>query len=233
MVRFMGKDREEIHMRFKRIALAVIACLALTAVAASAAQAAVWKVAGTTLAANETISVQNSGNFSLESKVLGTAVKLKATGLECSGTCSLLAGTANATGSLKYTGVSFETPSTCSVKGGSLTTVPLTASVIMDPSGGEATFVKFAPTSGTTFVEFGIEGATCPLAGNTVKVKGTVAGRSANTGVESVSQSLLFSAAEQTTGGGSLTLGSEPATLAGTAINKLIGAKVGQAFGAI
>jgi hypothetical protein len=220
-------------MRFKRIALAVIACLALTAVAASAAQAAVWKVAGSTLAANETIKLQNSGNMILESKILGTRIGMKATGLECSGICSLLAGAASGTGSLKFTGMTFETPSSCSVKGGSLTTVPLTASVIMDPSGGEATFVKFAPTSGTTIVEFAIEGATCPLAGNTLKLKGSFAGRSANTGVETREQSIVFSAAEQTTGGGSLTFGSEPATLVGTVFFALTGGNSGKVFGAI
>jgi hypothetical protein len=208
-------------MRFRKIALALVACLALTAVAANAAQAATWKVAGAGFTGNKAITVSSPAGFTLTSKVLGAEVVLKATGLECSGTCNIVGGTSEATGALKYTGVTFTTPSTCAVTGGSITTTALKANVIMDPSGGEATFVSFAPASGTTFAEIPISGASCPLAGNTVKVKGIATGRSNNTGVEVAEQPLVFSAAEQTTGGGSLTLGTETATLAGTAINKL------------
>jgi hypothetical protein len=91
----------------------------------------------------------------------------------------------------------------------------------MDPSGGEATFVSFAPASGSTLAEIPISGATCPLAGTTGKFKGSLTGRSNNTGVEVENQPLVFSAAEQTTGGGSATIGTEPATLTGTMIAKL------------
>jgi hypothetical protein len=211
-------------MRFRKIAMALVACLALTAFVANAAQAATWKVAGAGFTGNKAITVSSPGGFTLTSHVLGAEVVLNATGLECATSCNLVGGTAEATGALKYTGVTFTTPSTCVVTGGSITTVALKANVIMDATPpGEATFVSFAPVSGTTFAEIPISGATCPLAGNTVKVKGTATGRSKNTGVELAEQPLVFSAAEQTTGGGSLTLGTETATLAGTAINNLTG----------
>jgi hypothetical protein len=208
-------------MRFRKIALALVACLALTAVAANAAQAATWKVAGAGFTGNKAITVSSPAGFTLTSKILGAEIVMKATGVECSGTCSIVGGTSEATGALKFTGVTFTTPSTCAVTGGSITTAAMKANVIMDPSGGEATFLEFVPASGTTFFELPISGASCPLAGNTVKFKGSFVGRSNNTGVEREEQPLVFSSAEQATGGGMITIGTETATLSGTMINKL------------
>jgi hypothetical protein len=210
-------------MRFRKIALALAACLALTAVAVNAAQAATWKVAGAGFTGNKAITVSSPGGFTLTSKILGAEIVMKATGVECTtaGTCNIVGGTSEATGALKFTGVTFTTPSTCSVTGGSITTAAMKANVIMDPSGGEATFLEFVPASGATFFELPISGAACPLAGNTVKFKGSFVGRSKNTGVEVAEQPLVFSATEQATGGGMITIGTETATLSGTMINKL------------
>jgi hypothetical protein len=190
---------------------------------ASEAPPATWKVAGAGFTGNKAITVSSPAGFTLTSKILGAEIVMKATGAECAiaGTCNIVGGTSEATGALKLTGVTFTTPSTCSVTGGSITTAAMKANVIMDPSGGEATFLEFVPASGTTFFELPISGATCPLAGNTVKFKGSFTARSNKTGVEVAEQPLVFSAAEQATGGGSFTVGAEAATLTGTMIAKL------------
>jgi hypothetical protein len=111
--------------------------------------------------------------------------------------------------------VSVVKPVGCSTNA-TLTTALLSTQVYME---GTTSYDRFAPTSGTTFVNVPLSG--CAAAGS-YPVKGTDFGRSPNaTGVESAHQKLEFSGAINTTAGGGLTLGTEAATLSGEAENTL------------
>jgi hypothetical protein len=242
-------------MRFKKIALALFACMALGAFVANAAQAGQWTSGTTenqtgagTKISSESVTCGRHGTtpLVLTSTVLGAPLTLKATGIEClSSTIETnAAGEDLSAGTLKFTGVTVE-PSTCSVPGGTLTTAALKDKVEMDAtSGSTVVFDKFSPVSGTTFVTVKLEGASCPLAGVEAPVKGSAAGEAVHTnaggtGFESNKtgtltkvQTLLFGSAQQTTGGGSLTLGTAAATLSGAVDNSLSGALKGSPFGA-
>ena len=214
-------------MRARKLGVVLVAVLAMTAVAASAANASEWYIGATKLSGSESVKVEASEKFTLESQVLGANFKFTATTLECEG-CTISNPGAKSAGKLSFTGLTVDEPAGCSVAS-PITTNALVDEVIMDPSGGEATFDKFTPAEGTTFVNIKITG--CAAAG-TYPVKGTVTGRSNNTGVAAVKQPLTFSAAEQTTGGGSLIFWSKAATLTGKTLTNLSGAHVGQTFNA-
>ena len=214
-------------MRLKKLGVVLVAVLAMTAVAASAANASEWYIGATKLSGSEEVKAEASEKFTLESEVLGAKFKLTATTLSCAG-CTISNPGAKSAGKLSFTGLTVDEPAGCSVAS-PITTNALVDEVIMDPSGGEATFDKFTPAEGTTFVNIKI--TNCAAAG-TYPVKGTVTGRSNNTGVAAIKQPLTFNAAEQTTGGGALTLGNKPASLTGKALNYLSGAKIGETFNA-
>jgi hypothetical protein len=222
-------------MRFKKVAATLMACMAVCAVGASAAQAN-WFVNGTELGAtsHQNVSVSGSG-FTLSSTILGQSVVLKATGLECSGTCTIDGssfGTNHSTGKLKFTGVTVEKPAHCSVPGGSLTTNALEDAVEMKTVAGSTnTFDKFFPAgTGTTFVVVTLSGAECILNEAEAPVKGSVYGESNETGKAAVSQPLTFNTASNSIS--TLTLGGNTATLTGSASNALSGTNVGASWDA-
>lgn len=226
-------------MRFKKTLLALVACLALTAVAgASAAQAAVhWNVNGSTLAGSETVSV-SGGPWTLNGTTLGTTVELTAEAIKCGSTCTI-SGAGESAGTLQYTGVKVVKPANCTAgnpgkTAGTITTNSLKDQIIMDPNNAAGpVFDKFSPASGTKFVEIEFHGALCALDELALPVEGTAGGQSPNaTGVEKVEQSLSFGSSQQSTSNSALTLGGGSVTLGGTAINKLSGANLGKAFGA-
>jgi hypothetical protein len=230
-------------MRFMKALLALSACLALSAIATDAAHGAEqWTVGsegsgpGSTLAGQEALEV-SGGPFTLTSKVLGAEIRLTAQSAECELACVVF-GAGQGEDRLVFRFVTVD-PSTCSVRNpggtvGTISTNSLRAKIIMDPTAGSTlVFEKLEPvltSHGLAELEFA--GVTCPLAGTVVKVKGTVTGQSPNkTGTLKTVQSLTFGPSQQTTGGGALTLGSEPAQLEGTANTKLAGAHEGEAFG--
>jgi hypothetical protein len=246
-------------MRFRKIALALFACLALGAIAANVAQAGQWTLGTTenqttagTKITSESVSCKKHGTseLALTSKFLGAAVKLTATGIDCVNATidSTAGGVAHSAGTLKFTGVSVVEPKGCSVGGVNheLSTEALTDEVIMDPTAGSTTvFDKFFPeTSGGAFVTITFEGAECVIAGTPVPVKGTACGEAVHTntagtgyepnhtGTLTKVQTLLFGSGQQTTGGCELKLGNEKAQLAGAVDNELSGSNAGKPFGA-
>jgi hypothetical protein len=200
-------------------------CLALVASAS-----ANWAIEGKALSSGqkESVAVSATGNFDFTTKVLGTTLTVTATSVTCSGTCTIdQAGTVELIeGNLSFGGMTIDTPSGCKIPS-SITTNALTGELIMDPSGGTATFVKFRPTSGETIFSMTI--SECAAAG-TYPLKGTFAGRMNNTGVSATSQPFTFNAAEQTTGGGALKVGVEAATMTGGLAMKLSGSNVGKGW---
>jgi hypothetical protein len=249
-------------MRFRKIAVALLACMAVAAVSANAAQAQ-WTIggivadqetAGTALGvgSHETVEINKheGSELVLHSTVLGAPITLTAANVHCAvgAECTIDGenfGTNHSTGKLEFTGVTVD-PSTCSVPGGKLTTTALKDEVIDDTKveGSKVVFDKFSPASGTTFVEVTLEGAECPFNEVTAPVTGTATGEAvktnaAGTGFESIptgtlrsTQTLLFGTAQQATGGGELKLGKAEAQLTGAVDNVLSGPNQGHAFGA-
>jgi hypothetical protein len=213
-------------------------CMALAAALASSASAN-WEIEGKSQASGFTETVKVAGgHFVLLGTFLGTTVRLTAASFECTAgkVCEISqTGTVDASSEqLTFTGVKVIEPSGCSAPT-ELTTNPLTDQLIMDSmAGSTATFAKFFTDRlegiEEPFIEITLTG-TCAIAGTPFPVKGTVTALTNNTGVSAVSQSLTFSAASQTTGGGSLILGKAQATIGGTASITLSGTNPGKSWG--
>jgi hypothetical protein len=246
-------------MRFKKIALALFACMALGALAANVAQAGQWTVGTTenqttagTKITKENVSCKRHGTTPLvfTSTLLGAAVEITASGVDCVNATidTTEAGVDHSEGELTFTDVTVVKPAHCMVPNDELTTGKLTDEVIMDPSGGAVTFDKFFtdPVGGVAqpFVTIPLTGVECALDGNSAQVFGSACGEAVhtnaagtgfepnNTGTLTKVQTLLFGSAQQTTGGCALTFGKAAATLSGAVDNELSGTNVGKPFGA-
>jgi hypothetical protein len=242
-------------MDLKRIILAFTALAVLGAIAAASAGAnnvtpsmSTWSVGGTVLASGATKNVkcgvlEETGigdRLVLDGEVgeppSTVAVKLAAKGIECinhegaegaNGTSVIEQSgtTARAIGRLKFTGVTVVEPSGCEVKGGSVTTNPLEAKLLLDSASEEVVFTRFTAT-GTNLAKVEIIGASCPVAGTRI-AKGAVCGQAENkTGVEAVTQVLTFGTSVETTAGNTgdsceLIFASNPAHLTGKVANTL------------
>jgi hypothetical protein len=210
-------------MRSKHLGLALVAISAIAAFIASSAMATAtesngyWYKDASQLTTSESLICGNSGNFTLESTVLGTPLKLQATGVSCpSSSIFNESSKAKASGKLKFSGVTVVEPSGCVVAGGTVESAELRGQIWME---GATAYERFAPASGTTFAKISIE--KCVIA-ETFLLKGTVFGKSVNaTNVAKATQELEFSGAINSTAGGSLTIGVNSATLKGTSTFKL------------
>jgi len=247
-------------MRFRKIALALFACMALGAFAANAAQAGQWTLGTTenqttagTKITSESVKCSKHGTSELvfTSKFLGANVKMTATQIDCvNATIDTTAGgVAHSSGSLRFTGVTVVEPGHCTVGNvggtqGEVTTEALTSEVIMDPSGGSAVLAKGFPEVAPNIVTIEFKGAECAISGAPVAVKGNICAESvhtnaAGTGFEpNVTGTLtkvrigLAGSAQQTTGGCELKLGNEKAQASGATDHELSGANAGKPFGA-
>jgi hypothetical protein len=228
-------------MRFRKIALALLACMALAAVAANAAQAG-WTLEGAKeLTTSETVTVEGASS-TLTGSFSGTTIELSSTSFGCSGTCTIdnTKEAGHSQGKLIFNGVKVVKPANCTVHSpgaanGTVITKELTDKVIMDPTAGSTTVADQFFTDSGAFVELEFTGELCTLNELLVPVNGTVAAESPNkTGVLAVSQGLSFGSAQQTTFGANLFLGTNPekhAFLTGSATNKLSGENKGKTFG--
>jgi hypothetical protein len=211
--------------------LMVTLCVAAATAGSASAN---WEIEGKALSngQSEEITFEAFEKFDLTTKVAGATLTLTGTSFICFGICSVdQNGVIDDTfGIVRLGGVTVDNPAGCSA-GSELTTNKLKGELIMDPGGGEATFLKLVPETGEAFFTIKLSGATCALAGVEVPVKGSITGRLSNTGVSVLEQPITFGSTEQVTGGGSLKVGKEAATLTGKAIAKLSGANVGKKWG--
>jgi hypothetical protein len=205
-----------------KFGLTLLAAFALGAVAASVSQGAVWNVNGTNLANGESreSSLQATENFVLESKVLGQKLRIEATGVEGSGAKIVQSGTvAQTVGKLVLTGVSVAEPAGCSVTGGKITTAALQGEMVMGNT--EATlnnvYEKISPASGEVLATISIAG--CAIAGS-YQLKGNIyclneksPGTPSVTNTSLVAQPFRFSSLIQSSQGGVLSFGSQPAII--------------------
>jgi hypothetical protein len=192
-------------MRFKKIALALFACLALGAFAANAAQATEgdgWTIgttenqttAGTLIpnGTHERVSCKKHGTSSLvfTSTLLGSALEVTIEGVDCleragSTNASTIDNTTkkgHSEGVLTFTGVKVVKPANCELM--EITTNPLTDEVIMDPSNKTTgpVYDKFFPeVAANGWFTFEFTGPLCSLEEDTGTLKGTACGESAHT----------------------------------------------------
>jgi hypothetical protein len=186
---------------------------------------------GTPLSGSKTVTCsvgehEGSSVFTLNGSVgeTKTPVKLTATGIEClSSTIFNESSHGKDKGKLKFTGVTVDEPAGCSVEGGAVETTELKTELYMDSESTTKAFDKFEPAAGPTnnFATVKLIGASCPVTGSKL-VKGTVFGEATNpTSTSLATQPLTFSAAIDTTTGGTLTFAGNEAHLTGRVNNKL------------
>jgi hypothetical protein len=212
----------------KLVLAAAVSAVALLAIAGTAS--AKWAVEGKefTEAQSETVTLSATEKFDFNTKILGSNFTFTATTVTCSGTCTInQTGAVDVVmGKLSFSGVTVDAPTGCTITGPIITNA-LRGELIMDPSGGTATFLKLFPASGEVWYELVVSG--CAAAG-VYPFKGTLTGRTNNTGVAAVTQPITFSAAEQTTGGGAFKAGKEPSTISGKLAVTLSGANKGKTW---
>lgn len=219
-------------MGFKKLAPALLAILALSAVVANSAMATAvetssyWYVAGTKIPAeteHELIcDLPPAPPGPIVFAEIGTTkLELAAKGLSCPKTTIYNeSARAKTRGSLRFTGVSVVTPANCAIEGGVLETAELASRVYME---GTKALMRFAPASGTTFAKFSLTKGTgaCAIAG-TYSIGGSLFGEMVNaTGVSATSQNLKFSGAINSAAGGALTLGPKPLVITAEFTSKL------------
>lgn len=224
-------------MRIKKLGAVLFAAAALGTVLASNASAAAtttdvqWYTGaapGTLLSGSATLNTSLVGTAVLSTNVGGVPIVLEATGVECAG-CIVenVSGAAVGSGKLKWTGVSVQAPSTCTVSS-TITTDALTFKA--DYMVGTTDYILLEPTagSGAAFMSFSLSGISCPLQA-TIVHKGTLFGQFANaTGTQATSQTVDFSGTINSTAGGTTHVGAETATVEGSIAFSLAS---GAAFG--
>ena len=206
-------------MKFKKLGVALLATLALSAVIASASQAAMWNSStiGTWGSGQSgTASAVNTTTGTLTSKVLGSPFKITSSKLSSEeGKLTQTASAAQLTGKLIFGGLTVVEPSGCKTTETIKTTSLVgTAQMGNTEATKEFVYVKLAPASGEVFATITLSG--CAAAGS-YQAKGTDYVKAANaTGVAATSQEGTTSGEINASQGGELKLGPEKATLEGS-----------------
>ncbi len=203
-------------------AMAVVAVLGLvlaaTAYGKAETKAGGW-VTGEVLEVGKSAAVTCSASqsFVLETEIGTTPFKFTATGAEClEASVNEVENSgkmAEFSGKLKLTGITVNTPASCAISGGSVTTVALTGKIQME---GSTTYLLLAPSTGTTLSTLTLVKGTgaCAISGSYI-LSGNDFGRFNPTGYSAASQPVVFSGAINSTAGGELKLGSKLAALSG------------------
>ncbi len=221
------------RFRVGAASLGILAALACFAVTASAATAAQWTVNKSPLSGSASYGAKAGGSISLSTHMSGTQVELAATGVECV-ECKITnqgsPAAAVGTGKLKLTGITFRTPAACAVPGGTVTTNPLAMSLFTVK--GKA-YESVRPETGESLFTLNVQkgSGACPISGS-YPIRGSLVMRAGGIGTEQATHEMTLSAAIETEGGGALRWGVEPAWFTGSIIESLTGALTGQSWGA-
>jgi hypothetical protein len=180
---------------------ALVAALAISVTAASA-QAHVFKINGAAITESHNLKAENfTGNYLLEGKPFGVAVKIECTKVKESGSIGT-GGTGSAT--LKFTSCTVKKPAGCTVKEPIETSV---STLLVGPTPGVE--LEFKPSVGETFTTITLEGASCSLK-EPFKVNGTQTCELPGAGTNQAGHEINCTAA-----GSALTAGGKPATFSG------------------
>lgn len=225
-------------MKLKKLGMAFVAVLAVTAVMASSALAAATTTdvqvytgpsPGTILSGTESVTI--TGSAEIVTTIGETPLKLKSTELECiSCTIKNEGGVAVTTGKLLFKNVTFVTPATCAVEGGKIETKLLETKA--DYMIGTTSYKRAVPEEGEVFATIKVikGSAACAITG-TYNVTGVIFLKGTNeTGVSAVSQGFASSGAINAEAGGELKFGAKKAELNGSGSVALSGAKKGTSF---
>lgn len=189
-----------------------------------------WMVAGSAMVdkglSSETVNIaqKSSTEFTLEGKVIGIAIVIKAKKLSSESGKIIPGG--GGSGVLSFSELTVTKPAGCAA------TSPLKSKSLkteLAESSGTL-YDKFVPAEGETLANVVITG--CVIAG-TYSVNGSVYAQTEPIYTELSSQPLTFSKAINEAAGGSMTIAKEPATLTGEATFSLSGTYSGQKFGGI
>jgi len=145
------------------LALGVLVSGAVTAAAASAAEAG-WMVEGRLLAAGERESVaEETMKVSATYKLVSGTTIIECTTLKVKG--GYIEGiNKNGATSLVFTGCASGSAN-CTLSSTTIATVPVLAEATLDPPNPLASVIRFKPETGTTFTTFRFEGEKCALVG--------------------------------------------------------------------
>lgn len=223
--------------RLKKISAVMVALAAFGAVLTSSAFATAtttdvqWYYGaspGTLLSGSETLAVALAGSEARFGAFAGgNTYEFHATGINCFNCVISNAGsTAIGSGEFEFTGVTVDEPHGCTTAS-SFRTKPL--SFQADWMMGTVDEFRLEPTNPTTLWTVTFSGCA---AATTLNYKGNQFLECTNlTKVQAVEQEVHSSAAINKAAGGSLTVGSEPASLTADLKFKMSGTHAGQAFG--
>jgi hypothetical protein len=231
-------------MNLKRLVLALMAVGVLTAFAAGSASAATmvpkyqWYTGATTTtlpvgsSKSAICSISGALTFTASVGENHVPIKVSMTGVECIGATLFNEGSpvlGHDKGKLKFTGVTVDEPSGCTVEGGSVETTELKTALYAEEGVTGKVFDKFEPAAaGGNFFTLKISGSGCSVTGSKV-FKGAFFGEaSKRAGEAATTQTLNFSSSIDTTTGGSITFAGNEAHFSGSIVNSI----GGEAFGA-
>jgi hypothetical protein len=163
----MGKGRIERRSfrmsRVKVIAAAVFALVAFSAMLASNASAASWKINGTELKGSAALATSGVVDAAATLNQPANSIKISCSGPTLDGTKPLISGTNHGQAeSLTFLGCTESSPANCSVKS-SIPTEPVNAEV--STHGTTEDRVLFTPASANLFATIEFSGGTCAVAG--------------------------------------------------------------------
>lgn len=207
-------------MILKKLGVAMLAALVLSAVVAGTSQAAMWNASGTgTWASGNTTpawaKVGAKGN-TLTSKILGSPFKITSSAISAEeGKITQSGSSALLTGKLVFEGLTVVEPAGCKTTETIKSTALIgTAQMGNTEATTENVYVRIAPASGEVIATIPLSG--CAAAGS-YQVKGVDYIKAVNpTGTAAEWQEAVSSGAINSSQGGALTLGKEAATLEGT-----------------
>ena len=163
-----------------------------------------WEVEGSSFPIAQSVTV-SGGPVNFSFYIAGYPVSFTCSETTASKGASLNPGGTETVNGLTFSGCKGETPSSCTVKGGSLQFVPVTGTLTR--VNGQVYERFAATTSGQALTTISLEGSSCPLTETQYQVKGTFAGLGAEFGLYKVSQPLAFSKAASEATGSQLTIG--------------------------
>jgi hypothetical protein len=202
-------------MSAKKFGVGLLLCIAASgAMSVSTSNAATWEYLGTRfyIGLSEPVSVSVTGPYIFTSKVLGSPFKLTGTGVEGVEAKVVQGSTAETSGKLKLTGITIDEPAGCKLSG-SIETTSLHGVAQMGNTAATSNnvYLKLAPSAGEVLAT--IKLTECAAAGS-YQLKGVLFMKATNpTGVGAVKQGFSSSSEINSSQGGAITLGKEPATL--------------------
>ena len=207
-------------MILKKLGVAILAALALSVVVTGTSQAAMWNSSGIgTWGSGQTAAAKGkigATSGTLTSKVLGSPFKVTFSVFETTNTVLVESGpiAVHTAAAWHFFSITVHEPAGCTVAPIQTTGLTGTAQMGNTEATKNSVYTKFAPSSGEVLATIKLTG--CAAAGS-YQLKGVLYMKAVNpTSTAAVWQESLTSGEINSSQGGALTLGKEPATLTGS-----------------